>query len=213
MTETLTNTITTSPTNKEISTMRPDHTSMPPTITNKAIATAAAELTRLAREASVAKEAAAALEAARAEVEALDRAALGRALAEGKADPGTNAIDDHDRAIAEAHRRHEALESAVVEAGATFSASVTRHGAAWLEALELEAGKARARYASTVAAMVAARAQVDELAATARWIRRWPSPKGWVGPVHGPVFGLLGRNAEAMPWAEVAGALQADAAA
>lgn len=81
MTETLTNTpFTTTSTNKETSTMRINPTTMPPSITNKQIATAAAELTRLATEASRAREEAHALEVARPEVEAADRAALGRAL-------------------------------------------------------------------------------------------------------------------------------------
>jgi len=189
-----------------------DPTTLPPVIASKPIATAAAELTRLATEAAEAREAAHALEVARADVEAADRRALGRALAEGQPDPGAKDLEVHDAGTAAAHRRHQALEHAVTEAGAALNSAMDRHRAAWLEAVELEATKARSRYRSAVAAVVTARGQVDEAEAVARWIRRWPQPKPWNGPVHGPVRGLLARSGDPFPWAEVAAALEADAA-
>jgi len=191
--------------------MRIDPTTMPPVIASKPIAAAAAELTRLAVAAAVAREQAHALEVARADVEAADRRALGRALAEGKPDPGTKALADHDADIATARRRHQALEAAVTEAASAFTTVVERHRSAWLEAVESEATKARAKYAALVAELVAARAKLDEQAAVARWIRRWPAPKAYAA-VAPPVFGLVSRNGDPFGWAEVADALTADAA-
>ena len=192
--------------------MTTDPTMMPPTITNRAIAAAAAEFRRLALEASEAREAAAALEAARPEIEATDRRSLGRALAEGQPDPGSTALAQHDADTAAAHRRHEALDAATTEAAAVFNVTMARHRTGWLEAVEVDATKARARYATAVAALVTARAQVDELEATARWASRWPAAKPWTGPVAAPVRGLLARSGDPFGWAEVAAALEADAA-
>lgn len=185
---------------------------LPATITNKALAAAADKLRKLTADLAAARTEVHQLEDRRHQAVAADRAAFGKALADGKADPGTAALDEHDATTAVARRRAEALESAVTAASAAFTAAMAAHGPAWSSSVQTELDKARTAYAAAVEAMATARAAVSEQLCILAFVERFPATKAFApGPGLGSVAGLLTQAGEPYFATAVLDALRADA--
>lgn len=184
---------------------------LPPEITSKPIQAAADNLARLSAEEITARRDLARLEDGRRGALAADRAAYAEALAGGKSDPGTAALDEHDARIREARRRTEALAVAVERASDDLAGAMEKHGPAWDKQVSAELAEARTAYAAAVEAMAAARQRVGVLAATLGFIESGGRQRVFRSALPITMPSLVGRNGEGMLADAVIDALRSEA--
>lgn len=105
----------------------------------------------------------AAANAAVDQADAVDRAADTKAVAAGKPLPNKKAGPAAREALAEAHRKADAAGASWTEAAWQFTAALTDHQAAWLEALAAEEQEAGAAAREAIEAFAEASARLDEI--------------------------------------------------
>lgn len=140
-----------------------------------------------------------------------DRVALAHALREGKEEPDDRSVQKVDKAIAAAVRRREALELALDDSEQELVALVAEHRDTWVGEQEQAVAAVHAKLQSALAGYLAARNELSEARALARWVAGFPETSPTYRPVDPPVTGLKRANGEPFFWPEVAAALSTDA--
>lgn len=104
----------------------------------------------------------------------VDRAALGKAIKEGKPDPGDKNVEKIEKEIRACNRRLEALEHALDSAESDLIDVLDEHRDEWLAQADEAVEKAQAQYAEAIDAVsVASHAYAGALALRG-WVRSFP---------------------------------------
>jgi hypothetical protein len=113
------------------------------------------------------------LEADVKEAERVDRQAYGKALADGKADPGTSAVVEAKAALEEGKRRRDALEHAVNTTYPDVVAAVVGTRDKWQEGLADDLGAAAERFENAVNELGDAHATFADVISTLDWLDKF----------------------------------------
>lgn len=105
---------------------------------------------------------------------AADRAALGKAIKDGKPDPGDKNVEKIEKEIAACNRRLEALEHALDAAESDLLDVLDANRDAWVEELDEAVVQAQAQYAAAVEAAAAASHAYSTSLALRNWVRSFP---------------------------------------
>jgi hypothetical protein len=147
-----------------------------PDLHSKKIATAHANLTRLTGMVAEHARAVAAAEAEHVAALASDRAALARAMREGKPEPepesprAQSGVDD-------AKRRHEAAQQAVIEAEEALADLIETERATLQRQATERLDAKRQAFRAAVDALAGANAELAVEEKTAQWLSEWPAGK------------------------------------
>lgn len=115
------------------------------------------------------------LEADRARSVELDKRDYGKAIREGKPDPGTKRTDKIDRDMADTRRRLEAIEFAISDAEGELVEVVEEHRADWIADADRRIGATRAEYGQAVEQAMSAHQRVAHARALRAWLDGFPA--------------------------------------
>lgn len=114
------------------------------------------------------------LKSDRARAVEADRIALGKAIKEGKPDPGDKHVEKIEKEIAACNRRLEALEYALDAAETDLIDVLDEHKGEWLAQVEESATEAQAKYAEATEALASASHAYSMAVALRNWVRNFP---------------------------------------
>lgn len=103
-----------------------------------------------------------------------DRSALGKAIKEGKPDPGDKNVEKIEKEIAACNRRLEALEHALDTAESDLLDVLDEHRDAWVKELDESVTQAQAKYAEAIDAVATASHAYSNALALRNWVRSFP---------------------------------------
>jgi len=103
-----------------------------------------------------------------------DRSALGKAIKEGKPDPGDKNVEKIEKEIRACNRRLEALEHALDAAESDLLDVIDEHRRGWGEELDASVAVAQAKYAEAIEAVAAASHAYSHALALRNWVKHFP---------------------------------------
>jgi hypothetical protein len=174
--------------------------SLPVSVGDKTILKAFARFDGLRKQYTEATAALVDLEAAVKDAERVDRQAYGKALADGKPDPGTSAVAEAKAALEEGKRRRDALEHAVNTTYPDVVTAVVETRDKWQEELADDFRTAAERYEEAVNELGDAHAAFADAITTLDWLEKFANgevrrKKTGAGRLH-DLPQLIGRNGD-----------------
>lgn len=149
-------------------------TQLPEAVDHPAVRKAAEEHAELTARAIEARREVDQLRRGRVQAVERDREQYAGALRAGKRDPGQKAVADHDKRIAEAERKAEALALAATQAEGDLAAAVAAHRDELRRTAEARAADARDAFAAAVEAVAETHAALGEALTAEAWVRNFP---------------------------------------
>ncbi len=140
-----------------------------------------------------------------------DRSALGKAIKEGKPDPGDKNVEKIEKEIRACNRRLEALEHALDAAESDLLDVLDEHREEWVEELDEATAQAQATYAEATDALTSASRGYSQALALRSWVRSFPEEETTFRVRERFLPTLKNQNGSAFYIGEVLNALREDA--
>jgi len=134
--------------------------------------------------------------------------ALAKALREGKADPGSKAVEKLDKERANTRRTIESLEIAILEVEAELEQAVEEQKAGQVERVEAEIDQACVEYEAAITSLSDSRQKLAEAVSMRRFLDTFPE-RGWK-PGSWRIWKLLATHGDPYDFGHVEEALRYD---